>query len=135
MALNFKIANASASASADAVCPLLNGGTLKIYDGAQPADADTAVGAQNLLATLSFGNPAFGAASNGVATANAITPGTGLYNPSGTAAWFRALTSGAAKVFDGTVGLSGCDLNLNALLIAYGATVTVTSMTYTQPKA
>jgi len=135
MALNFKITNASASAAADAVCALLNGGTLKIYDGAQATDADTAVGAQNLLATLTFGGTAFAGASNGVATANAIAAGTGLYNPSGTAAWFRALTSGAAKVFDGTVGLSNCDLNLNALLIAYGATVSVTSLTYTQPKA
>lgn len=135
MALNPKITDAAANAAANAVCALLNSGTINIYDGTQAATADTAVGAQNLLATLTFGATAFGGASAGVATANAITSGTGLYNPSGTATWFRCLTSGAAKTFDGSVGTATADMVLNAVLIAYGATVACTSMTYTQPKS
>ena len=135
MANNAKITDAAANAAANAVCALLNGGTINIYDGSQPTTADTAVGAQNLLATLTFGGTAFQGASAGVATANAITSGTGLYNPSGTASWFRCLTSGGAKTFDGSVGLSSADMTLNALLIAYGAAVACTGMTYTQPKA
>ncbi len=135
MALNPKLSNDSANAAANAVVDLLNGGTINIYDGTQPDDADTAVGAQHLLATLTFPNPAFGDAVAGMATAGTIVSGTGLYNPSGTATWFRCLTSGGAKGFDGSVGTSGCDLNLNAVLIAYGATVSCTGFTYTQPKA
>ena len=69
MALNPKLSNAAASAAADAVCVLANTGYLRIYDGTQAADANTAVGAQVLLAELRFGATAFGAASNGVATA------------------------------------------------------------------
>ena len=133
MAHAFKIANLTASAGADGQTARLNGGSLLIYDGSQPADADTAVSTQNLLATLTLPNPAFGAAASGVATANAIS--SVAAGAAGTAAWFRALTSGAAKVCDGTVGVgSSYDCNINAVAIAIGATVAVTSWTITQGK-
>jgi hypothetical protein len=130
MANNFQLANAAA----DAVCALLDGGKLRIYGGAQPASADDAVGAQPLLAELTFGNPAFGAALAGAATANAITADASA-NDTDTATWFRALKSDNTKVFDGSVGLLGCDLNLNSVAIQVGAQVSVTSLTYTQPRA
>lgn len=133
MANNFKIANATANAEVNALTALLNGGTLKIYTGTQPTDADTALGAQTLLATLTFGSPAFGAGSNGVATANAITQDS-TADATGTATWFRCLTSGAALVCDGSVGTSGADCNLNSVAISAGAAVSVTSMTITQGK-
>jgi len=137
MALNPQITNAAASAAADAVVDLLDvggAGYLRIYDGAQPATADTAVGAQALLAELRFGATAFGAASNGVATANAITADSSA-NATGTAAWFRTLAgNGTTAVFDGTVGTSGADLNLNTTSIVAAAEVSVTSFTYTQSK-
>ena len=75
MALNPKRSNAAVSAAADAVCPLLNNGYLRIYSGTQPATADTALSSNTLLAELRFGATAFGAASNGVATANSIKIG------------------------------------------------------------
>ena len=134
MALNPKLSNAGASAAADATCALLNGGTLKIYDGTQPATADTAVSTQNLLATLTFGSPAFGSAALGVATANAITSDSSADFTS-TATWFRTLTSGAAAVFDGSVGTSGADLNLNSVAIGIGSVVAVSALTYTQAKS
>jgi hypothetical protein len=134
VALNPKRSTAAVSAEADAVCPLLNNGYLRIYDGAQPATADTAVGAQTLLAELRFGATAFGAASNGVATANALTADSSA-NATGTAAWFRALKSdGASPIFDGTVGTSGSDLNLNSVAIQSGASVSVSSFVYTANK-
>jgi hypothetical protein len=34
------------------LAPLLNSGFIEIYDGTQPANADTAVSTQNLIATL-----------------------------------------------------------------------------------
>ena len=85
MAHNVTIAADTASAIADAVATLCNGGTINIYDGAQPATADTAVTTQTLLATCTFGTPAFGAAAAGVATANAITQDASA-DASGTAA-------------------------------------------------
>ena len=81
---------------------------------------------------LTFGSTAFGAAVNGVATANSITNDSSADN-SGTATFFRALESdGSTVVFQGTVGTSGAELNLNTTSIVQQGTVSVTSLTYTQ---
>jgi hypothetical protein len=134
VANNFKRGNAAVNAEADNVNALLNTGYLRIYSGTQPTTADTAIGAQVLLAELRFGNPAFGAAVAGVATANAITADSSA-DATGTAAWFRALKSdGTTPVYDGTVGTSGADCNINSTAIQAGAAVSVTSMTYTASK-
>ena len=133
MALTPKIGVAAQNASADAVATLLNTGYLRIYDGAQPTNPDTAIGAQVLLAELRFGATAFGAASAGVITANAITADSSA-NATGTAAWMRALKSdGTTAVFDGSVGTSGANCNLNSVSIQAGAAVSITALTYTQP--
>lgn len=134
MALNPKLAETAVNAEADAVCALLNSGLLRIYDGAQAATADTEVGAQVLLAELTFGATAFGGAAAGVATANAITPDSSA-NATGTAAWFRCVQSDQTKMFDGSVGTSECNLNLNSVAIQAGAEVSVTAFTFTAPKA
>ncbi len=134
MALNPILSNAAASLAADAVCGSLNSGLLRIYDGTQPATADTAITTQNLLAELTLNATAFAAAVNGVATANAITSDASA-NMSGTATWCRVLTSGAATRFDGTVGTSGCNLNLSTVAILATGTVAVSSLTYTHPKS
>jgi hypothetical protein len=134
MALNPKISNTSASAAADAVCALANNGYLRIYDGTQPTDANTAITSQNKLAELRFGATAFGASVNGVATANAIADDTNAA-ATGTASWFRVLKSdGTTVVFDGSAGTAGCNLNLNSAAIQQHAKVSVTSLTYTQPE-
>ena len=134
MAADTRITNAGASAMCDALVDQLDNGYLRIYDGTIPTNADTAVGAQVLLAELRFNATAFGAASNGVATANAFTADASA-NATGTASWFRALASnGATVICDGTVGTSGEDLNLNTTAIVTGAAVNVTAMTITMPK-
>jgi hypothetical protein len=130
-----KLSNAAANASADATTTLLNNGYCRIYDGSQPATADTAIGAQVLLAELRFNATAFAAAVAGVATANAMTADSSA-NATGNAAWFRALKSdGSTVVYDGTVGTSGADMNLNSIAIQSAAAVSLSSFTYTQPKA
>lgn len=134
MANNFKRANAAVNAEADNVCALLNNGFLDIYDGSQPATADTAIGAQVKLARCTYGATAFGAASAGVATANAIGTDSAA-DATGTAAWFRAWKSdGTTPVFDGSVGTSAADLVLNSVAIQINAAVSVTSQTYTATK-
>ncbi len=86
------------------------------------------------LAHLAFGSTAFGSASAGVATANTITSDTSA-DATGTASWFRAYESdGTTKVFDGSVGTSGCNLNLGSVSIVAGGTVAISSFTYTQAK-
>lgn len=134
MALNPKRSNAAVNAAADAVTTLLNSGYLRIYDGSQPATADTAITTQVKLAELTFNSTAFGAASAGVATANAITADTSA-DATGTASWFRAFKSdGTTAVFDGSVGTSSADLVLNSVAISSGAQVSVTAFTYTENK-
>ena len=49
----------------------------------------------------------------------------------GTATWFRIVTSGNTCVVDGTVGTSGANLNLATTSISSGATVSITSLTIT----
>jgi len=135
MAVNPKRSNAAVNAAADAVCDLLDNGYLRIYDGSQPANADTAVTTQTLLAELRWNAAnAFGAASGGVATANAITADSSA-DATGTASWFRALKAdGTTAVFDGSVGTSSADLILNSTAIAAGANVAVTAFTYNENK-
>lgn len=134
MANDFDISNAAASAAANAVTALVNGGTLRIYSGTKPASVDTALSGNTLLAQLTFGNPAFGSASNGVAAANAITADSSA-DATGTAAFFRAFASnGSTAVFDGTCGTANADLVLSSTSISTGGEVSVSSLTYTQPK-
>lgn len=134
MATNPSRSNAAANAACDAMAALLNNGYLRIYDGTQAANADTAVGAQVLLAELRFSATAFGAASAGVATAAAITADSSA-NATGTASWFRCLKSdGTTVVYDGSVGTSSADLVLNSVAISSGATVSVTALTLTENK-
>lgn len=135
MANNFKQSNTAVNAAADAVCALANSGKLRIYNGTQATDADTAIGSQTLLAELTMNATAFGSASAGVATANSITQDSSADN-AGTATWFRVLKSdGTTKLWDGSVGTSGCDLNLNSVAISAGAAVQVSSFTFTLPKS
>ena len=50
MANNLKLSNAAVNAEADALSVLLDNGYLRIYDGTQPANADTPISTQTLLA-------------------------------------------------------------------------------------
>ncbi len=130
MALNSKTRLIGRNAALDAVLDVLNGGKLRIYDGAQPTDADTALGAQVVLAELAL-NATFGAAASAATkTANAITSDSSA-DATGTATWFSLLTSANIRVIDGTVGTSGANLNLNSVAISSGATVSVTALTVT----
>ena len=136
MALNPKYSNTAANAAADALCALANSGYFRVYEAPQPANADTALAGQKLLAELRFGAAVFGAAIAGVATAAAMVADTNA-DDTGTAAWFRVLKSdGVTVVFDGTVGVNaGFDWNMvNTASIVAGAKVEVTGLTYTQSK-
>lgn len=112
---------------------LCNSGYLRIYDGAQPATADTALSGQTLLAELRFSATAFAGSIAGVATANAITAAVAA--ATSTATWFRVLKSdGTTAVWDGSVGIATADLVLNSVAIQINAQVSVSSLTLTEGK-
>jgi len=103
---------------------------LRIYDGTRPA---TGGAATNLLAELTCNATFAPAASGGVLTLNAITADASA-NATGTATWFRIVQSGGSThVFDGSVGTSGADYNLNSTSITAGGTVSCTAATITAP--
>ena len=130
MPLNTQLANATVNGQGDNLAARLNNGYLRIYDGTQPATADTAIGAQVLLAELRFNATAAPAASNGLLTFNAITSDSSA-NASGTASWFRALQSdGTTVVMDGSVGTSASNMILATTTITAGQTVSCSSFTH-----
>ena len=133
MALNTRLGAAARNAAVDAITATIGAsGKLRIYDGTQPTDADTALGAQVLLADLALSADAFGDSSSGTATANAITSDTSA-DATGTATWGSLLTSGNVRKVDFSVGTSGANLNLNSVAIQSGATVAVSAFTLSIP--
>lgn len=130
MALNTQISNATANAQADILSDHLDNGYLRIYDGTQPATADTAISTQVLLAELRFNATAAPAASGGLLTFNSITSDSSA-NASGTASWFRCLKSdGTTVVMDGSVGTSDANLIIATTSISAGQTVSCSSFTH-----
>lgn len=132
-----KLTTAARNASADAVMALVDAGagagTIEIRTGVQPTNADDA-DSGTLLATLTFSDPATGAAASGVDTASAITQDTAA-DATGTAGYFVVKDSTGAKVFTGSVTASGAggDMQLVTTSITAGQPVQITSFTYTQP--
>jgi hypothetical protein len=131
-----RIADAARNAAADAVVDRIDAGagagTLKIYTGSQPADADDAESG-SLLVTITLSDPAYGAASAGAAALSGSPSATA--SGTGTAGWFRVEDSTGANVFDGSVTATGGggDLELDNTSIASGQTVTITSLGFTVP--
>lgn len=132
MALNPKYSSCAVNNKTNAQAVLLNSGFIDIYVTPQPAVADCATVATK-LARLTFSSTAFATASCGIAIANAIIDDTSA-DATGTAVWFRALTSLGATVYDGSVGTSGADMNLNSIAIGVGAAVSCTSFTMSESR-
>lgn len=137
MARNPKLSVALRNTQAAAVATALNGGTLEIRTGSQPADPDTAAGG-TLLAVLTFANPAAAVApSGGVVTFSALGPEDAVL-ATGTATWFRAKSSDGVAVLDGTVGLTSgnnTDMLLSTVVLDPAYAVVVTSFTHTVPQS
>lgn len=130
MASNLKYSTALKNAKLDAITTQVGGSALlRIYDGTQPAGPGTAISTQNLLATLTCNATFAPGASGGVLTANAITGANAALT--GTASWFRLLTSGATAVIDGTVGTASSDAIIDNTSIVSGQAVSCTALTIT----
>lgn len=129
MPTNSQYSTTEQNAIMNALLALLAGAILRIYDGTQPANANTAITTQNKLAELTLPTPG-GTQSNGVITVGTIAAVAALLT--GTATWFRLLEAdGVTVLCDGSVGTSGANLNLNSVAIQQNAQVQVTSLSLT----
>ena len=86
-------------------------------------------------ATVTFANPAFGAASAGTATANSIASDTNATG--GTVAKFAVYDSDGTKLFSGSVTATATspqgDITLSSVTVGASDTVSVSSLTYSAP--
>lgn len=105
------------------------------YNGTTAAAHASGVAVTNalVLATATCNATFAPNSAAGVVTLNAITSGTGTAAAgTGTnATWYRLKTSAGVPVIDGTVGVTGCDLNINNVNIATGQTVSISAGSYT----
>ena len=85
------------------------------------------------VATLQFGVPAFGAASGGTATANAITSDTNADGGTVTKAILR--NSSATTIISCSVTATGGggDIEISSTAVGAGDTVSMSSLTYSAP--
>ena len=113
----------------------MNSGTIQIFAGPQPANANTPLSGNTLLVTLTFSTPAFNAPIAGSAISNAIVSGTAI--AAGLATFARIYQSdGATVVMDVSVGEAGqgAYLTLSVSTIVPGGLVSITSITDSCPE-
>lgn len=119
-----------ASALRDVLC---NAAVDSIDNGAAAGTLEFQTVASAEVATLTFSDPAYGAASSGTATASAIT--------SDTSATGGTITKAVQQDSDGndkilcsvTATGGGGDIELSSVVVSAGQTVSVSSLTYTAP--
>jgi len=105
-------------------------GLLRIYDGTPPASVNDALSGNTQLAELALSATSAPAASGGQLTFNAISSDTSA-DATGTASFWRLLTSGAAAVVQGTAGTPGADINFDSVSFLAGGTVASSSLVFT----
>lgn len=143
----FRLATTARNAGADGIVDLIDAGTgagtIVIFANAQVADPQTAHGATagEILATLTFSNPAFGdggAVNPGEAVANAITSDTNVDN-TGTAVWARVYNGDGVDpgdaVMDMDIGQGSGTLDFDDTSFVAGGTAAISSMTLTVPES
>jgi hypothetical protein len=128
MASNLKYSNGTRDAQQQGLITYAGSGAIiRIYDGTQPSNANTAISGQTLLVSLVISG-SFGTDSNGTITLSSVTNGTAV--ASGTGQFFRIVKAdGTTVVMDGSVGTSSADMILNNTSIASGQTVSISSGT------
>jgi len=128
-------ATALRNARADAITTFIGAsGFLRVYDGTPPANANTVLSGNTLLAELALSATFAPAASGGVLTANAIANDASANN-TGTASFYRLLRSDGTTVSEqGTVTATGGggDMTFNTVSFVAGGPVAVSSFVSTE---
>lgn len=137
MAATIRPADATRNAILDALAAQIDAGagagTMKVYSGTIPTNANTAVGAQVLLGTLTFSDPCAPAASGGVLTFSPITQDSSA-DATNTIGWARIADSDGTTVIDVSAGTgSGVVLLFNTLAVTAGGPISCSAFTITAP--
>jgi hypothetical protein len=105
----------------------------QLDEGTPPGKLEFQTSGDAHVATLTFSNPAFGAASNGTAVAGAITADSAA--SAGTIAKARLRNAaGTDKIICSVTATGGGgDIELNSLVVSNGQEVSVSSLTYAAP--
>ena len=131
MPSTFNLSDYMANDLAKEVNNQVDSATLTIYDGGQPANANTGLGGGNHSCAV-FTLPAKAAntvGATGVITFGAIADTTWTLS---TAPSFARITSGGNVLFDCSVGTAGTDIIINASPVVLGAVAhIVAGPTYT----
>lgn len=91
-------------------------------------------GAQVEVATITFGNPAFGPASTGVITMTGQPlEDTNATGNAGAVDAFQIFASGAVLILSGSVSTAAADINMSSLTVAATDTVELTTFTIDVP--
>ena len=104
-----------------------SGAKIRLYQGTQPATANDAITTQTLLVECVL-TGAFGTDTDGTLTLGNVS--TGVATAGGTANFFRIVKAdGSTVIMDGSVGVTGADLNLNTTTINVTQSVDITGGT------
>jgi len=131
-----RISTAARSAACDAVVDITETGSgtavLEIYTGSAPGTFGTTP-AGTLLVSFDLQDPAFGAASSGVATLLGVPiSGTGVGD--GTAGFAQVVDQNGDTLMDTEdVGTSGNVITMSTTTVSTGLDVSLTAMTVTMP--
>lgn len=133
---NLRLSDIAANAAVEAVGKLLDGGWIDIYEGTQPATANSPLPTgTKLLASVQFANPAFQAPEGGRATSAPLLPDHDAAQ-TGRPQWYRLYRADhATPVQDGDIASAAPSvMRLRALLIAQHSQVFVDSFVLVMPK-
>jgi hypothetical protein len=119
---------------------LLTGGTLNIFPGSQPTDADDAATVTPLLTITGITFEA--TAADGILLQTVGADWSGTVTADGTAGWYRIseaadaglLASTTYARMDGAIATAGAQMNLASLSFVTGAPFVVTAAAITFPK-
>jgi hypothetical protein len=104
---------------------------LDVGSGPGTIEFQTAGGAE--VATLTFSDPAFGAAASGTATASAITADTNATGGTIAKAVLQDSDGNDVILCSVTATGGGGDIEMSSVVISAGQTVSLTSLTYSAP--
>lgn len=109
-------------------------GTIVLYSGAVPGNANTALSGNIVLAVLTCSDPSAAAAANKTLSLNAITQDSSA-DATGEASFFRVMDSDGNVVLQGSVSAVGAggDLQMNTASVVSGGPVQITSCSFTLP--
>lgn len=125
---------------------IMAAGFLKIYTGAEPADADAAA-TGTLITTISLASSGTGinfdtAAAAGVLAKAPAETWSGVNGSTNTAGYFRHVAVGDTGTssttqarIQGAIGVTGSDLNLTSVSLVSGATQAIDFYTVAMPLA